>query len=46
MDSIVTESQDMKEAFWRDLGFRGYDAVFHVDGIAHADVGKVTEECA
>ena len=24
--------------------FDGYDTVFHVAGIAHADVGKVTEE--
>ena len=24
--------------------FNGYDVVFHVAGIAHADVGKVTEE--
>lgn len=43
-DSIVTETQDMKDPLWRDRDFREYDAVFHVAGIAHADVGKVTEE--
>lgn len=42
--TIVTETQDMKEASWRDRDFSGYDAIFHVAGIAHADVGKVTEE--
>lgn len=43
-DSIVTETQDMKDPAWRNKDFHGYDAVFHVAGIAHADVGKVTEE--
>lgn len=43
-DSIVTETQDMRGTSWRDRSFGGYDAVFHVAGIAHADVGKVTAE--
>lgn len=43
-DSIITETQDMKNPSWRDRDFHGYDAVFHVAGIAHADIGKVTEE--
>lgn len=43
-DSVITETQDMKDPSWRDRDFHGYDAVFHVAGIAHADVGKVTEE--
>lgn len=43
-DSIVTETIDMKGNSWRDRDFSGYDAVFHVAGIAHADVGKVTED--
>lgn len=41
---IITETLDMREASWKDKDFRGYDAIFHVAGIAHADVGKVTEE--
>lgn len=43
-DSIVTETQDMKDPAWRNRDFHGYDSVFHVAGIAHADVGRVTEE--
>lgn len=43
-DSIVTETLDMKDPAWRHKDFHGYDAVFHVAGIAHADVGRVTEE--
>lgn len=43
-DTIVTETIDMKGDTWRDKDFSGYDAIFHVAGIAHADVGKVTEE--
>lgn len=41
---IETETLDMRTEKWRESSFRGYDAVFHVAGIAHADVGKVTEE--
>lgn len=43
-EPIVTETLDMKEASWKEKDFHGYDAIFHVAGIAHADVGKVTEE--
>lgn len=43
-DAIATETWDMRGNGWREKSFRGYDAVFHVAGIAHADVGKVTEE--
>ncbi len=35
---------DMKDSLWREKSFSGYDAVFHVAGIAHADVGDATEE--
>lgn len=34
---------DMQDAGWREADFSGYDIVFHVAGIAHADVGKVDE---
>lgn len=43
-EPIITKTLDMKEASWKEKDFHGYDAVFHVAGIAHADVGKVTEE--
>lgn len=43
-NTIITETQDMQNPLWRDRSFGGYDAIFHVAGIAHADVGKVTEE--
>lgn len=41
---MVTETLDMIGDAWKSADFSGYDAVFHVAGIAHADVGKVTEE--
>lgn len=34
----------MIDGSWREKSFAGYDVVFHVAGIAHADVGKVSEE--
>lgn len=43
-DTACTETIDMKDPTWRDRDFSGFDAVFHVAGIAHADVGKATEE--
>ena len=41
---IVTETLNMRDDAWRQKDFGGYDAVFHVAGIAHADVGKASEE--
>lgn len=41
---ITTETQDMIGDAWKDSFFGNYEAVFHVAGIAHADVGKVSEE--
>lgn len=35
---------DMRGNEWKKKDFSGYDSVFHVAGIAHADIGKVTEE--
>ncbi|MCR4885550.1 MAG: NAD-dependent epimerase/dehydratase family protein [Clostridiales bacterium] len=34
---------DMIDGSWREKDFSPYDIVFHVAGIAHADVGKVDE---
>ena len=41
---ISADTLDMRGEAWKEADFRGYDAIFHVAGIAHADVGKVTEE--
>ena len=38
------DTVDMVDGSWRQKSFAGYDAVFHVAGIAHADVGHVSEE--
>lgn len=35
---------DMIDGTWREKDFSTYDIVYHVAGIAHADVGKVTPE--
>lgn len=43
-DSFEIEELDMTDAAWRDKDFSEYDVVYHVAGIAHADVGKVSEE--
>ena len=29
---------------WKNVSFAGYDTIFHVTGIAHADTSKVSEE--
>lgn len=41
---IITDTVDMIGDAWREVNFGQYDSIFHVAGIAHADVGKVTEE--
>ena len=38
------DTLDMRQENWREYDFSGYDIVYHVAGIAHADVGEVTEE--
>lgn len=35
---------DMKDNAWREKDFTEYDTVFHVAGIAHVDIGHVTEK--
>ena len=44
LDNFEIEELDMTDAAWRDKDFSEYDVVYHVAGIAHADVGKVSEE--
>ncbi len=43
-DRYQVDTLDMKASAWREYDFSGYDVVFHVAGIAHADVGNVTDE--
>ena len=38
------DTVDMIDGSWRDKSFEGYDAVFHVAGIAHSDSGKISAE--
>ncbi len=43
-DSYSVDTVDMIDGTWRERNFSGYDAIFHVAGLAHADVGKVSDE--
>ncbi len=38
------EAIDMIDGTWRDCDFSQYDIVYHVAGIAHADVGNVDDD--
>lgn len=38
------DTVDMVDGSWSERSFAGYDAVFHVAGIAHSDTGNVSEE--
>lgn len=38
------DTVDMIDGSWREKDFSGYDVVFHVAGLAHADVGNVSDE--
>ncbi len=43
-ENFEIETIDMQDVLWREKDFSGYDIVYHVAGIAHADVGNVSEE--
>lgn len=36
---------DMIGDKWKEFDFHGFDSVYHVAGIAHADITNVSEEC-
>lgn len=38
------DTVDMIDGSWREKDFSGYDAVYHVAGIAHSDNGKISME--
>lgn len=40
------DTLDMIGDAWRSYDFSGYDAVYHVAGIAHSDNGKISDERA
>ncbi len=42
--SYQIDTLDMVGESWKECDFSSYDVVYHVAGIAHADVGKVSEE--
>ena len=41
---LIVDTVDMIGGSWRQNDFSSYDIVYHVAGIAHADVGKVSDE--
>lgn len=41
---INVSTLDMLDSSWRDRDFSQYDCIFHVAGIAHADIGNVSDE--
>ena len=41
---FVIDTLDMTDPAWQKKDFGGYDIIFHVAGIAHADTGKASEE--
>lgn len=43
-DNFEIDAVDVREDSWREKDFSGYDVVYHVAGIAHADVGHVSDE--
>lgn len=42
--SLSISAIDMLDGSWKKADFSSYDIVYHVAGIAHADVGNVSEE--
>lgn len=41
---LFINSIDVKDDFWKSYDFSSYNIVYHVAGIAHADVGNVSDE--
>lgn len=41
---LSVDTVDMIDGTWRNKDFSAYDIVYHVAGIAHADVGNVSDE--
>lgn len=45
-EQYQVDTIDMINGTWREKSFAGYDAIYHVAGIAHSDNGKISEEKA
>lgn len=43
-DNFEIEELDLMDESWKEKDFSIYDIIYHVAGIAHADVGNVSEE--
>lgn len=43
-DDYIVDTISVRDDEWKQKDFSLYDAIYHVAGIAHADVGKVSEE--
>ena len=43
-DKYKVTAVGTKNGEWKELDFSQFDVVYHVAGLAHSDVGKVTEE--
>lgn len=43
-NELFIDTIDMVDGRWRQKDFSSYDIVYHVAGIAHADVGRVSNE--
>lgn len=43
-EEYYTEKISVRGEAWKEKSFSGYDVMFHAAGIAHADVGDVSEE--
>ena len=43
-EGYIVDTVDMIDGTWREKDFSDYDTVFHVAGLAHSDVGNVSEE--
>ena len=41
---LSIDTVDMMDGSWRNRDFGEFDIIYHVAGIAHADVGRVSEE--
>lgn len=42
--NLKIDTLDMIDGSWRDADFSQYDSIYHVAGLAHADVGNVSDE--
>lgn len=42
--NLIIDTVDMQNSGWKNISFSSYDIVYHVAGIAHADIGKVSEQ--